>query len=489
MNLIDKAILEWSYRTVKGYPDINNQNDLDIFEKTFGFSLTENSERKQGLSYEDLIKPFPPRHELLGQYDDRGERFLEKIMKGDPFDLKGSDSSVVIDPEKSEEAIEALQKKNYIAFKGASGIKFVTDDGKTISIGKLFKSAEFGGGKGSGGGSTNTRVQESAMALVCAIAWLNKKAISASDLSDENISQGFEKVDVDATREEITEFLRNEKSWMHTFVSSANLLLSSFYNPNFVFHRGSKFEKSIYNAYKTAKKEAEITMNNDKWNPADIWLVDSSMENYEFPTNLTQLNGMLVEFFSSKKIVGVSLKKATKNPSLKVINLSKSDFQGRSYEGFDMRSTNNNLKLLYDGGSMTFRNFRFGTNYAGEIDGKKAQHGKLGLGPINDNLKINNLQLLPSSKDVAAKFNDGDEELVKDFKELFLNYVDKADEKVFDEIMSTKDMNYKSSKFLSLKLLDIIENADKKIQDELVSDMIRYASSMSKLSSVHVKVS
>ena len=88
-------------------------------------------------------------------------------------------------------------------------------------------------------------------------------------------------------------------------------------------------------------------MNNDKWNPADIWLVDSSMENYEFPTNLTQLNGMLVEFFSSKKIVGVSLKKATKNPSLKVINLSKSDFQGRSYEGFDMRSTNNNFKLLY----------------------------------------------------------------------------------------------------------------------------------------------
>ena len=78
MNLIDKAILEWSYRTVKGYPDINNQNDLDIFEKTFGFSLTENSERKQGLSYEDLIKPFPPRHELLGQYDDRGERFFRK---------------------------------------------------------------------------------------------------------------------------------------------------------------------------------------------------------------------------------------------------------------------------------------------------------------------------------------------------------------------------------------------------------------------------
>ena len=40
MNLIDKAILEWSYRTKKGYPDINNQNDLDIFKNIFGFLIT-----------------------------------------------------------------------------------------------------------------------------------------------------------------------------------------------------------------------------------------------------------------------------------------------------------------------------------------------------------------------------------------------------------------------------------------------------------------
>ena len=41
MNLIDKAILEWSYKTRKGYPDINNQEDIALFESMFGFSLTE----------------------------------------------------------------------------------------------------------------------------------------------------------------------------------------------------------------------------------------------------------------------------------------------------------------------------------------------------------------------------------------------------------------------------------------------------------------
>ena len=39
MNLIDRVILEWSYRTNKGYPDINNREDMRIFESMFGFTI------------------------------------------------------------------------------------------------------------------------------------------------------------------------------------------------------------------------------------------------------------------------------------------------------------------------------------------------------------------------------------------------------------------------------------------------------------------
>jgi len=38
MNLIDKIILEWSYRTEKGYPDINNKEDIQLFESLFGYN-------------------------------------------------------------------------------------------------------------------------------------------------------------------------------------------------------------------------------------------------------------------------------------------------------------------------------------------------------------------------------------------------------------------------------------------------------------------
>ena len=46
MNLIDKVILEWSYRTKKGYPDLNNEEDLRVFESMFGFNLKEEVKNK-----------------------------------------------------------------------------------------------------------------------------------------------------------------------------------------------------------------------------------------------------------------------------------------------------------------------------------------------------------------------------------------------------------------------------------------------------------
>ena len=45
MNTVDKAILEWSYKTTKGYPDINSQEDIALFESMFGFNLLEKKRR------------------------------------------------------------------------------------------------------------------------------------------------------------------------------------------------------------------------------------------------------------------------------------------------------------------------------------------------------------------------------------------------------------------------------------------------------------
>lgn len=39
MDTLDKVIQEWSYKTDKGYPDINSKKDMAVFESMFGFRL------------------------------------------------------------------------------------------------------------------------------------------------------------------------------------------------------------------------------------------------------------------------------------------------------------------------------------------------------------------------------------------------------------------------------------------------------------------
>lgn len=50
--LIDKVVKEWSYKCEKGYPDLNNEQDLKVFEELFGFSLEDEiKESKKEFDY------------------------------------------------------------------------------------------------------------------------------------------------------------------------------------------------------------------------------------------------------------------------------------------------------------------------------------------------------------------------------------------------------------------------------------------------------
>lgn len=59
MNLIDKAILEWSYKTKKGYPDINSQEDMALFESIFGFNILLKESNIQVSARAELISANP----------------------------------------------------------------------------------------------------------------------------------------------------------------------------------------------------------------------------------------------------------------------------------------------------------------------------------------------------------------------------------------------------------------------------------------------
>ena len=104
MNLIDKVILEWSYRTEKGYPDINNENDLKVFESLFGYNLNEEVKNKAntikavqaivakfGSEYD--IKPLPSKSNRLSAPGIKDQNVFLKLIRGtfgDDIDIKVS---------------------------------------------------------------------------------------------------------------------------------------------------------------------------------------------------------------------------------------------------------------------------------------------------------------------------------------------------------------------------------------------------------------
>jgi hypothetical protein len=59
MKIIDRVLLEWSYRTKKGYPDINSQEDMDLFESMFGFNMLLKESRIQVAARAELISASP----------------------------------------------------------------------------------------------------------------------------------------------------------------------------------------------------------------------------------------------------------------------------------------------------------------------------------------------------------------------------------------------------------------------------------------------
>lgn len=142
MNLIDRAILEWSYRTKKGYPDLNNENDLKVFESLFGFNLEEGDFKT--LSFGDLRKYGGPRLKDLHRHIE------EKI----PVTLTNGEEETIeyANPDYAElflnSDIEGIKK---LAGSRVNSFPFFKLNGKEIGINSLAKSPAFGGkGKGSG---------------------------------------------------------------------------------------------------------------------------------------------------------------------------------------------------------------------------------------------------------------------------------------------------------------------------------------------------
>jgi hypothetical protein len=228
MDVLDLFFKKYSYKFEKGYPDLNNKQDILLLEsilKDIGIKVKLN----EGLTASELQKR-----------ENRIPTFINKFFNNSPFELE-TGNTIVIDTvtidgvnftqDSDQENLEqALNKAKKITITGNS-------DGNTITIpsGKLKKSAEFGGGKGSGAGSANTALAESAQAIVNAIRYnVVGKTLTEEDLTTENYNKSQASSDTTSTIDEVELFLQSNPDWMKSSILTANALASS-YPGNFEF--------------------------------------------------------------------------------------------------------------------------------------------------------------------------------------------------------------------------------------------------------------
>jgi hypothetical protein len=476
---ITKYLNRIAYKFPKGYPDMNNDQDVLLLEtlisETIGekFNLEETALSPSELS-KDATLPGgvkTPRIEIL----------IKKIQNGEELELNDGSTFTV---DNKEEVINQLKGKTRIA----NAINLIDSEKNKITTSNLKKTADFGGGGGMRGGADLTAKGESAQAIVNVIRYSFSGNLTNDDVDDESINDSKSKVKA-TDFEGASELLKTNPGWLTSSVSIANALASQYSGP-FIQHRGSDWVKNLENAVKPHLKDTGISDIN-KWNPSDIWMVAPDEESINWPDSLEEINSLLGQKYAEGKIIGVSLKKAGSDATLKLFNAPEKSKESYEFKGIDPRPNAAKGYVLFDDASMEFRNFSGLGGFQGEIIGKKAAGGKVGYGTIKKALNDNGIEL-SSPKEIKDEVVSEDPKFKKKFENLWKSTpkLEGEDfELYYDNPKKTLNQNlsYRISKYLALEVINGINNSNN--PNEIISDLLNYASSQTKESSIFVKAS
>jgi len=474
MDNITKYLNRIAYKFPKGYPDMNNAQDVLLLEAFISEVIGEKFSLKE--------TPLTPK-ELQKTNSKTGESRIDiligKIQKGEELELDAGGTFTV---DNKDEAIKALKSEI-----PRNGVILIDSEGNQVSTSKLKKSTEFGGGKGSGGGAAQTDQQESAQSLVNALSQKLGNDISVEDLTPENLKSIAGKVDITSPISDTIDFITNSPNWSDTLIHTAKLV-NDFIGQDVEFHRGSSFVDSIYSSWNQARKSDKLGgIKNDKWNPSDIWAVSPDVKSIEFKTDLAELNNQLIDLFDERKLVGISLKKL--GPDSKItVRAKEPQVEKDGYVEATISPTSKDAYINFTSGAkMQLRTFsNDGTSFQGELKGKTANQGKIGGGVLRSILSRNGLDLIPTQKESLTKSTDLSNNFIKEFIELAKKY---GKFNITEEELKSKTVDWISSKYQALSVIKAIEDGSKENVEDALTDIRNYAGSTSSISSVHLKVS
>lgn len=177
-------------------------------------------------------------------------------------------------------------------------------------------------------GEKSTKVHESAVCHFLALA-LSFKLTSARDILDymndsdestiiEDLKKLSNRFDTNGSINETAELVKESESWAKSTAAKCARIIKEFRIPsNMVFHRGSSIASAIDSkGLELCNKAGANYTKKDRWNPADIWIINKGSDvtnNILNSTSINELNSILNSNLKKGKftnIVGISLKKS-----------------------------------------------------------------------------------------------------------------------------------------------------------------------------------
>jgi hypothetical protein len=363
------------------------------------------------------------------------------------------------------------------------------------------------GSKGSGGGAAATAIQEAAQCVYAAMRYYcgDKKVYTEEDLKC-----GMNHVDVGGTK--LEDIMGLPKEWKEGSMKGANEIFKKVGDGKYKFVRGDRLldDGSIKKAFGRVKGQTNLS-SEDKWNPADIWMVKESeveaiRKHLDGENTIDCLNNALLQLFNEQKLMGISLKKIEGDARMDIKNNQSAAVRKANEKAkfvkYDLTFLSSMDVYLYYGPG-TFEKFQarnFGGSSKGdwklELKGKSAAQGKIQGTVLIELLKnagftnISQFKIPTWAESDPNARNAGDitteiYDLLKDYSATKFDKSPGAKENNKAQI-ATQDKSWRYSKLAGLRFLDWLKKC--KDPDMAMKEIYLYASSQSDKSSVYYKL-
>jgi hypothetical protein len=368
---------------------------------------------------------------------------------------------------------------------------------------------------GSGAGADVTKIVESAQ---CVYAAMQYECGDLDVITEKDYACGAKFCDTPGVK--LEDIMSLPKEWKQSSLVGAKKIKQVIGGRagEYMFVRGDAIiEEAISKAFGRVKKQTNLS-SEDKWNPADIWMLRKSMKNKIAEKLKTEgtidcLNNYLQELNASKDMIGFSLKKIGGTPTLKLINgdtpTERKKKESANFAKYSLTFDNGRagdkrypMDLYIHYGANTFEKFQarnFGGDSKGdwklELKGQFAAQGKI-QGKVVYNLLTNaGFSGLPSEAVWTNCSLKAPESTKKSVTDEIYKLLQKHNAQGFQANNNTKSLintlpqSWRFSKLCGLRFLDWMMGLPKAKRDQAVKEIYLYASSQSDKSSVYYKLS